>query len=92
MLAPYIELLKAQMADWAAYSREEYVYKYFKKILPNHKPYDMRTTFATRCQQCGVSEQVVQVFMGHSAKTLLGKVYTKFNDDFLIQEGQKVKY
>ena len=92
MLAPYIELIKTKMTDWPAYSREEYVYKYFKKVLPNHKPYDMRTTFATRCQECKVPEQVVQIFMGHSAKTLLGKVYTKFDDSFLSQEGQKIKY
>lgn len=92
MLAPYVELIKEKMSQWEACSDENSVYKFFKKIMPNHKPYDLRTTFSTRCQECKVLEQVVQVFMGHSAKTLLGKVYTKFDDDFLIKEAQKVKY
>ncbi len=92
MLAPYVELIKDKMAQWEAYSKELNVYKFFKKVMPNHKPYDLRTTFSTRCQECKVLEQVVQLFMGHSAKTLLGRVYTKFDDAFLIKEAQKVKY
>lgn len=92
MLSPYVELIKEKMVEWETYSKEKSVYKFFKKIMPNHKPYDLRTTFSTRCQECKVLEQVVQIFMGHSAKTLLGRVYTKFDDAFLIKEAQKVKY
>lgn len=63
-----------------------------KEALPNHRPYDLRLTFATRAQECGVLEQVVQLFMGHAPSTLLGRVYTKFSDDFLFNEGQKIHY
>lgn len=92
MLAPHIELIKEKMTRWETCSKESGVYKFFKTVMPNHKPYDLRTTFATRCQECKVLEQVVQVFMGHSARTLLGKVYTSFDDAFLIKEAKKVKY
>lgn len=64
----------------------------FKRFLPEHRLYDLRDTFATRCQECGVPENVVQLWMGHSAKTLLGQVYTKFSDEYLLKEGLKVKY
>ena len=92
MLAPYIGLIREKMPQWKACCNELNVYKFFKNIMPNHRLYDLRTTFSTRCQECGVAEQVVQLFMGHSAKTLLGKVYTQFDDAFLIKEAEKVKY
>ena len=93
MLRPHLEPIKAAMQNWEYLCRRQApIYRAFKRILPDHKLYDLRTTFATRCQECGVSEQVVQCFMGHSPKTLLGKVYTKFDDSFLYKEGEKVKY
>lgn len=91
MLRPYLPIIQACMEkDWASYTVE--AHKTIRKILPNHRLYDLRTTFATRCQECGVPDTVVQVWLGHKAKTLLGQVYTKFSDDFLLKEGKKVRY
>ena len=88
MLAPYISELPADFATRNVSNAK----KAIKRAMPSHRPYDLRTTFATRCQECGVSEQVVQTFMGHSPSTLLGRVYTKFSDEFLISEAQKIRY
>lgn len=90
MLAPFVPLLKKQLQDWD--NAIKGAQKAFKNALPNHKPYDMRTTFATRSQECGVPENVVQVWLGHKPRTLLGNTYTKFSDDYLLSEGKKVKY
>ena len=91
MLKPHLPMIRACMEnDWKNYVID--AHKTLKRILPNHRLYDLRTTFATRCQQCDVPETVVQVWMGHSPSTLLGKVYTKFDDDYLLKEGKKVKY
>ena len=88
MLAPYVTQLPADFATRNVSNAK----KAIKAALPTHRPYDLRTTFATRCQECGVQEQVVQAFMGHTPSTLLGKVYTKFSDDFLIKEASKILY
>lgn len=91
MLRPYIPLIETCMqGDWNDYTFK--AHETFKKILPNHRLYDLRTTFATRCQECGVPDTVVQEWLGHKAKTLLGQVYTKFSDDYLLKEGKKVYY
>lgn len=63
----------------------------FKKVLPGHKLYDMRTTFQTRCTECGIPDNVIGVFMGNS----IGKLkdaYTSFSDDYLLKEGEKLNY
>jgi len=63
----------------------------FKQVLPNHKLYDMRTTFQTRCSECGVSDNVIGVFMGNSIGRLK-EAYTDFSDEYLLKEGEKLKY
>jgi len=63
----------------------------FKEILPNHKLYDMRTTFQTRCSECGIPDNVIGVWMGNS----IGKLkdaYTDFSDKYLLEEAEKFKY
>lgn len=63
----------------------------FLKVLPNHKLYDLRTTFYTRCQECGVSPVARDVFVGHSLGAL-GNTYTDLSDEFIYREGQKLNY
>ncbi len=65
--------------------------KRYKKVLPNHKLYDMRTTFQTRCTECGISDSVIGVWMGNS----IGKLkdaYTDFSEEYLLKEAKKFKY
>ena len=62
-----------------------------KEILPDHKLYDLRTTFYTRCQECGVAEVARMEFVGHSLGKL-GNAYTDLSDEFLLKEGRKLDY
>lgn len=63
----------------------------FKKVLPTHKLYDMRTTFQTRCTECGVNETVIGICMGNSIGKLK-EAYTDLSDEFIIKELQKLNY
>ncbi len=63
----------------------------FHKILPDHRLYDLRTTFYTRCQEYGVSEVARNLMVGHTLKGL-ASTYTDLSDDYLISEAQKLHY
>ena len=61
------------------------------KSLSGRRLYDLRTTFYTRCQECGVAPVARDEFVGHSLGEL-GNTYTDLSDDFLLREGEKLNY
>lgn len=63
-----------------------------KKVLPNHSLYDMRTTFQTRCTECGISEVAIGLFMGNGIGETLKEAYTDVSDGWLLKEGEKLNY
>lgn len=89
MLAPYIA--DAEVIDVSTFPTDRVLDIRLKKVLPNHKLYDMRTTFQTRCTECGVNDTVIGVFMGNSIGKLK-EAYTDLSDNFLLLEGAKLKY
>lgn len=64
-----------------------------KRLMPKHHLHELRHTFITRCQECGVPREVVSVWAGHVAdNTQTSNVYTHFSREFLKREGEKVNY
>lgn len=86
MLAPYLE-----DTTELYFTRLEQIRNKFNKILPNHKLYDLRTTFYTRCTECGIAEAAIKEYVGHALGGL-ADTYTDLSDDFLRAEGRKFLY
>ena len=84
MLAPYLEGVTAFDFPTNQYMREK-----MKEILPNHILYDLRTTFYTRCDECGVAPPARDEFVGHS-RGVLADTYSRLSDEYLLQEGAKL--
>ena len=86
MLRPYLEGAGEFVFPGARYMRDK-----LREVLPELILYDLRRTFNTRCVECGVTDMARKLFMGHS----LGKLdsaYTDVSDDYLMAEGEKLKY
>lgn len=66
------------------------LYKNLRKIL-GCSLYDLRTTFYTRCRECGVADAARDEMVGHSGGRLTD-AYTDLSDAFLIREANKIKY
>lgn len=65
----------------------------FKRLMPAHHLHELRHTFITRSQECGVAREVVSVWAGHSPdSTQTSNVYTHFSREFMTKEAQKVAY
>lgn len=86
MLKPYLNGV-----DKIEFSSLRILRDRFNKIFPKHKLYDLRTTFYTRCQECGVADVARNEFVGHSLGALRN-AYTDLSDEFLLREGNKLNY
>ena len=84
MLKPYLQGIETLDIPTLEYVRYE-----FNNVLPNHILYDLRTTFYTRCEECGVAPPARDHFVGHSS-SVLNATYTDLSDEYLLREGQKL--
>lgn len=91
MLAPYISNACPDEPQKVKFYIPNRMRDKLLEILPNHKLYDLRTTFYTRCQECGVSEVARKLFVGHSLGGL-ADTYTDVSDEYLKTEAQKLDY
>ena len=82
-LEPLLPTLKLLSVD--------YIRREFKAVMPNHKLYDLRTTFYSKCQECGVSIPALNHFAGHSSG-VLADTYTLLSDEYLLKEGEKIRF
>lgn len=71
----------------------EVLNRIFKRIMQdeNVTQYYLRHTFASVCQQY-VRPDIVDIWMGDSSERLVGRVYTHFSDDFMIEQMEKVVF
>ena len=65
----------------------------FPDFAPGHHLHELRHTFITRAQECGIPRELVSLWAGHKAdNTMTSNVYTHFSDEFQLQEIQKFDY
>lgn len=65
----------------------------FGKVIPGHKLHDLRHTFITRCQECGISREIVSLWAGHAAdSSVTSKVYTHLETNKELQKNEIKKY
>ena len=84
-----------EMIDWNKpitfqCGKEKFHYL-FKDLLDGKTAYCLRHTFATVCQKY-VRPDIVDIWMGDSPTRLVGRVYTHFPDDFMLENMQKVVF
>lgn len=91
MLKPYLLEVKQQEFNRAIALTNNQLDRIFKKYCPNHHLHELRHTFITRCQECGVARDVVSVWAGHASDNFMTlKTYTHFSREFLKEQGEKV--
>ena len=84
---PKIELAKLRTV------RPDALTQAMKRLMPAHHLHELRHTFITRCQECGVAREVVSVWAGHAAdSTMTSNVYTHFSPEFMKKEAAKIIY
>lgn len=65
----------------------------FKEWCPAHHLHELRHTFITRAQECGIAREIVSLWAGHRAdNTMTTNVYTHFSAEFQQQEIKKFDY
>lgn len=88
---PITPMLEPFIQDKLNLSTPDYLRRIFKQALPNHILYDLRTTFYSKCKECGVALPALNHFVGHS-NGALGNTYTNLSDEYLIGEGKKIRF
>ena len=89
MLKPFLPFVSKSFAN----VRPETLTSVFSKIMPGRHLHELRHTFITRCQECGISRELTSVWAGHKAdNTMTSNVYTHFSDEFQLDEIKKLRY
>ena len=63
-----------------------------KKYLPEHSLKDLRHTFTTRARECGVDNELVAIWTGHSLSNITSSVYTHFSMEFQQEQAKRIDY
>lgn len=61
----------------------------FNALFPNHRFYDLRTTFFSRCEEYGVAPPAKDEFLGHCTNAIT-KAYRSLSDEYLLAEAAKL--
>lgn len=86
-ILPYIDFAKARSTNLHSIAST------VKRILPNHHVHELRHTYVSRCKECGVTGEVVSLWVGHSLSgTITSTVYTHYSTEFQQRESEKVLY
>jgi len=66
-----------------------------RRCIPGHHLHELRHTFITRCQECGIRREIVSLWAGHAAdNSITSTVYTHLenNEDIQLVEIAKFNY
>ena len=85
MLRPYLSGINTSLKGESASDA-------FSKIMPNHTLKDLRHTFTTRARECGIDNEVVAIWTGHSLGNVTSSVYTHFSIEFMRKQAEKLRY
>ena len=86
-ILPYIDFAKARSTNLHSIASA------LKRVLPNHHVHELRHTYVSRCKECGVTGEVVSLWVGHSLSgTITSTVYTHYSTEFQQRESEKVLY
>ena len=89
MLAPLLPFMTGKVLNL----NDELLTRTFSKLVPGHHLHELRHTFITRCQECGISRELTSLWAGHRPdNTMTSNVYTHFSEDFQRSEAQKLRY
>lgn len=69
--------------------------KHVKDYFTNHHAHDLRHTFITRCQECGIQRELVSLWAGHTADsstTTLVYTHLEQNKEHQVDEMKKFHY
>lgn len=86
---PFIDVEKIKKASIGVLTNR------FKDVCPSHHLHDLRHTFITRAQECGIRREIVSLWAGHKAdNSITTTVYTHFQErsELQIIEMQKYDY
>ncbi len=73
--------------------RNETLTSAFRKIMPRNTLKDLRHTFSTRAQECGISKGLVDVWTAHTNnKDMTSSVYTHFSEEYQLGEIEKLHF
>ena len=64
----------------------------FREYCPNHQLKDSRHTFTTRARECGIDNERVAVWTGHSLGNITSSVNTHFSIGFQQEQAKKLIY
>ena len=93
MLRPYLEAAADSDLITAVNTDPDVLSHNFKRVCPAHHLHELRHTFITRCQECGVPREVVSVWAGHAAdRSMTTTVYTHFSENFMKEQAEKVNH
>ena len=71
---------------------KDYLTSSIKRVLPNHHLHDLRHTFVTRCQECGIKRELVSAWVGHTSTNITERVYTHLDDNKELQLTEILKF
>ena len=92
MLKPFLAQIDLEMIKTLSPAM---LTKHIKAFLPTHHCHDLRHTFITRAQECGIKRELVSLWAGHAAdSSITSNVYTHLeqNEEHQINEMRLFSY